>query len=388
MSPGQVHAAVPGFEAGTQMLVELYRADGQVDKAVECLKQTAEAKPGAMSSTDGKLSELYLLQLELLLEQGAEQEYLDGLLEPLLLELHGRLRDKPRQKHESKGQQRFCALGLATMGAEQVCQLVMNAARALCKLERGPEAVELIKTALGTDLWGGDRPELVHSLRLVLVELAWKSGELQEAYQAMCIYCLQQPYSMAAWCLYNQLAQQVGMWYKIHRPLIRALLKNPDSVPMTVLTGHHMSASGRLKLAVGAPPRSARLSQMAGLYFRAYRAMPDQPLISLCIGSSMLGLSMHKNAVQRHKVVMDAIGFLQRYAKLRQRPHEINYNYGRAYQQLGLFQLAIPCYKKVLAATDKDNTLQRHAAFNLSLIYSRSGSPSLAAQLLRTYVSV
>eukprot|EP00657_Telonema_sp_P-1_P000980 TRINITY_DN1204_c0_g1_i1.p1 TRINITY_DN1204_c0_g1~~TRINITY_DN1204_c0_g1_i1.p1 ORF type:complete len:215 (+),score=47.50 TRINITY_DN1204_c0_g1_i1:222-866(+) len=214
----------------------------------------------------------------------------------------------------------------------------------------------------------------MHSVRLAIVEIAWRTNHLEEAYQAMCAYCLAQPYSIDAWCLYNEIAQMAGMWYKIHRPLIRALLKHPDSVPMTVLVGHHMTASGRLKLAVGE-------------YFRAYRVMPEQPLISLCIGVSLLRLSMHKNAVCRHKVVLDAVAFFHQYASLRDCPSESNFNLGRAFHQLGMMHLAIPYYQKVLGSVH-DTTLKMEAAYNLSLIYAKSGSTAMASQLLRTYVRI
>ena len=88
------------------------------------------------------------------------------------------------------------------------------------------------------------------------------------------------------------------------------------------------------------------------------------------------------------KVLLDAFAFFEQYRAQRKMPHETDYNYGRAYQQLGLFHLAIPYYKKVLACTHRSNTLQREAAFNLSLIYSRSGSPALASQILRTHVRI
>lgn len=69
------------------------------------------------------------------------------------------------------------------------------------------------------------------------------------------------------------------------------------------------------------------------------------------------------------------------------------YNLGRAYHQLGIVHLAVPYYEKVLSLEPPANypnrgrayDLKPEAAYNLSLIYSASGSTELAAKMLRTY---
>jgi hypothetical protein len=53
--------------------------------------------------------------------------------------------------------------------------------------------------------------------------------------------------------------------------MMRLLLKHGTSVPLMVLVGHECFVSGSLRLALGE-------------YFVAYSAMPDEPILSLCIG--------------------------------------------------------------------------------------------------------
>ncbi|CAG8746202.1 17691_t:CDS:2, partial [Acaulospora morrowiae] len=75
------------------------------------------------------------------------------------------------------------------------------------------------------------------------------------------------------------------------------------------------------------------------------------------------------------------------------------YNLGRAFHHIGLTHLAIPHYESALKLPsllqvlkqqteeeDDDQTdLKKETAYNLSLIYNESGSPGLAALLLKKY---
>lgn len=83
-------------------------------------------------------------------------------------------------------------------------------------------------------------------------------------------------------------------------------------------------------------------------------------------------------------------------------PQESSYNIGRAAHQLGLLHIAAAYYERSLQASpsaaqsaaacrgggSERLSLQREAAYNLSLIYRSSGSEDLARQLLRQYVTI
>lgn len=83
------------------------------------------------------------------------------------------------------------------------------------------------------------------------------------------------------------------------------------------------------------------------------------------------------------------------------------YNIARAYHHVGLVTLAVSYYEKVLTTQEKDHpiprlpyeenfsasdnyhpgfcSLHREAAYNLHLIYKKSGAVDLARQILKQY---
>ena len=86
------------------------------------------------------------------------------------------------------------------------------------------------------------------------------------------------------------------------------------------------------------------------------------------------------------------------------------YNIARAYHHIGLNTLAAIYYEKALAIEEKDHPIpklpyeagscvpvdlkpgycdvRREAAFNLHLIYKKSGATDLARRILKTYCTV
>lgn len=70
---------------------------------------------------------------------------------------------------------------------------------------------------------------------------------------------------------------------------------------------------------------------------------------------------------------------------------EANYNIARAFHQIGILDLAIPFYQKVLSTPEKssgEESLKREAAYNLSLIYRECGSIELANSVLCEYLVI
>jgi general transcription factor 3C polypeptide 3 (transcription factor C subunit 4) len=94
---------------------------------------------------------------------------------------------------------------------------------------------------------------------------------------------------------------------------------------------------------------------------------------------------MNRRQPNRHSVVIQAFSFLFRYYELSNRSSDASYNVARAFHQLELYHLAVPYYKQALEPPTCDTpptTFVREAAFNLALIYRKSGAPELARQLM------
>jgi len=96
---------------------------------------------------------------------------------------------------------------------------------------------------------------------------------------------------------------------------------------------------------------------------------------------------------------MQGMAFLSRYRMLRDVDadglEEVEFNFGRAFQQLGLHSLAVRHYERVLEMAEKrllidDQAfgLSREAAYNLSLIFITTGATPLAEQLRRRWLSL
>ncbi|KAF7344575.1 hypothetical protein MSAN_01939600 [Mycena sanguinolenta] len=158
---------------------------------------------------------------------------------------------------------------------------------------------------------------------------------------------------------------------------------------------------------------SARSFQSAIFYLlRAYDLCPDDPMICLILALVSLGRAMQRQADNRHHLITQGVGLLSRYRQLRTEQlnsvGEVDYNFGRAFQQLGLHSHAVTHYERVLAMAEtqhskasslrkefgsislvlKHNTVAQEAAYNLSLIYAMTGAVPLVKALHRRWLAL
>lgn len=73
----------------------------------------------------------------------------------------------------------------------------------------------------------------------------------------------------------------------------------------------------------------------------AYDYCPEDPLVCLCLAIASIGRAMQRQADNRHHLITQGMGFLTRYKALRGEDtddmmDEIEYNFGRAFHQLGM----------------------------------------------------
>ncbi|WFD30193.1 hypothetical protein MSPP1_001210 [Malassezia sp. CBS 17886] len=131
-----------------------------------------------------------------------------------------------------------------------------------------------------------------------------------------------------------------------------------------------------------------------GYLLRALVLQPKDALLCLLCSVACLSRATNRQVDNRNHTVVQGLSLLANYAALRGDCAEAEYNFGRAFHQLGLLHLAVPRYQRVLELAEKGASpglgyaMTREAAYNLSLIYAGSGSPRLARTLYRRWLLV
>ncbi|KAG4078553.1 hypothetical protein HA402_002667 [Bradysia odoriphaga] len=121
------------------------------------------------------------------------------------------------------------------------------------------------------------------------------------------------------------------------------------------------------------------------------------PLLALLIAITYSHLGQQKFIEKKHAIIAHSLSYSSKYQELREdvAPHEVHYNLGRLHHHLGINHIAVHHYKKVLSYSsdliDKNREyldLKKEAAFNLHLIYKKSGNLYLARKCLYDYIVV
>ncbi|KAL6565515.1 hypothetical protein OROHE_004573 [Orobanche hederae] len=235
------------------------------------------------------------------------------------------------------------------------------------------------------------------------------------------------PYSFSAWSCYYKGILRDNRLSKRNKFLHNMRLKHKDSVPPILISAHRFTMISQHQVA-------------AREYLEAHRLMPDNPLINLCAGTALINLGIGHRLQNKHQAVLQGLAFLYNNVRLcgesqivqplpppppdkkatpevwsnkrevqycRRLLEEALFNIARAYHHVGLVSLATTYYEKVLAIREKDYPiptlpndkpdlisdkkpgycdLRREAAYNLHLIYERSGAFDLARQVLKDHV--
>ncbi|MCO5600950.1 hypothetical protein L7F22_055067 [Adiantum nelumboides] len=282
--------------------------------------------------------------------------------------------------------------------------VLMQTCKVLATKKRYGEALEIINQALrvGHPNLVSRRPEL-HGLG---TEITIKAKDAKRGFDCVRHMVLQQPYSLIAWNWYYQVVcSSEGRIPKHHKFLLSMRNKHTDCIPPIIIYGHQFSIISQ--------PQGALCE-----YLQAYKLKPEDPFINLCVGVSFIDLSLGFRLTNRNQCVVQGFAFLHRYQELSEYSQESNYNLARAYHHVGFVTIAVQYYEKVLAHREKDhprmNTsedpfvsfgdmlqeveadknverlcdLRREAAFNLHLIYKKSGSMDLARQVLQDFCNL
>uniref|UniRef100_A0A8C2T2V4 Ral transcription factor IIIC subunit 3 n=1 Tax=Coturnix japonica TaxID=93934 RepID=A0A8C2T2V4_COTJA len=380
---------------------------GRPEKALEALEQMYDPDTLAQDANAAQQElKLLLHRSTLLHSQGKMYGYVDTLLTMLAMllkvamsraqvclisssksgERHLYLIKVPRNKISDNDDQEAAncdakaifAVLTSVLTKDDWWNLLMKAIYSLCDLSRYKEAELLVDSSLEYYSFYDDRQKR-KELEYFGLSAAILDKNFRKAYNYIRIMVMENVNKPQLWNIFNQVTMQ-SQDVRHHRFCLRLMLKNPDNHVLCVLNGHNAFVSGSFKHALGQ-------------YVQAFRANPDEPLYSLCIGLTFIHMASQKYVLKRHALLVQGFSFLHRYLDLRGPCQETFYNLGRGLHQLGLLHLAIHYYQKVLElppltleGIETDQTdLRRDTAFNLSLIYRSSGNTRMAQKMLYTY---
>nr|CAB3480345.1 unnamed protein product [Digitaria exilis] len=268
--------------------------------------------------------------------------------------------------------------------------------RTLALLQQYWDALQIINRTLklGNDVLTDENKEELRSLG---AQIAYRAPDPSHGFKYVRYVVQQHPYSLSAWNSYYKVISRIEDRFTQHfKYLLRTREEKPDCVPPIIISGHRFTAISQHQSA-------------ARDYLEAYKLDPENPLINLCVGTALVSLSLGFRLQNKNQCIVQAFAFLYRYLHLCENSQEALYNIARAYHHIGLNTLAAVYYEKALA-TEKDHPIpklpyeagscaeedlrpgycdvRREAAFNLHLIYKKSGATDLARQVLKTYCTV
>lgn len=136
-------------------------------------------------------------------------------------------------------------------------------------------------------------------------------------------------------------------------------------------------------------------------FHRALSVDPQNPMIILSLGLSYIQYGLKRQVDNRQYVITQGLMFMHQYYNMREKSghfeerQEAHYNMARTYHLLGLTNLAIPFYRKVLQGADDEENLRGvnedwclDAAYNLQTIYTTAGNMELAQSLTRKWLVI
>lgn len=187
------------------------------------------------------------------------------------------------------------------------------------------------------------------------------------------------------WNLFNVIIQFTDSNCRYSRFLNRLIDRSGNAIEEwpKILRANYWIVSGTYKYALND-------------YMRNFRAKPSA-LVALLIGITYMSIAQQKYTTKKHMLISQSISFLNEYAKLRepQAFNEIQYNLGRLYHQFGMCHIAVHYYQQVLTFSNEfiekyphHLDLKREAAYNLHLIYKKSGNRELARKILNDSIVI
>ncbi|KAK7303705.1 hypothetical protein RJT34_14618 [Clitoria ternatea] len=275
-------------------------------------------------------------------------------------------------------------------------RIIVQLCKALASLQRYWEALEIINLTLRlahTSLSSEKKEEL----RSLGAQIAYNTTDPKRGFDCVKYIVQQHPHSVAAWNCYYKVTSRLENRDTRHCKFVRFMQgKFADCVPPILISGHQFTLFSHHQDA-------------ARKYLEAYKLLPENPLVNLCVGTALINLALGFRLQNKHQCVVQGLAFLYNNLRICENSQESLYNIARAYHHVGLVTLAVTYYEKVIAIREKDYPipklpnenpdvienvkpgycdLRREAAYNLHLIYNRSGALDLARQVLRDHCTL
>ncbi|KAG2713980.1 hypothetical protein I3760_03G004500 [Carya illinoinensis] len=279
---------------------------------------------------------------------------------------------------------------------EEHHRLIIDLCKSLASLRRYWEALEIINLTLrlAHNMLSAEKKEELRSLG---AQIAYNTTDPKHGFDCVKYIVQQHPYSLAAWNCYYKVISRLENRDSRHFKFLRGMLgKLQDCVPPIIIYGHQFTMASNHQHA-------------SSKYLEAYKLLPENPLVNLCVGTSLINLALGFRLQNKHQCLAQGLAFLYNNVHLCENSQEALYNIARAYHHVGLVTLAALYYEKVLATHAKDYPipklpcedpdivenrkpgycdLRREAAYNLHLIYKKSGAFDLARQVLKDHCTI
>ncbi|XP_042466312.1 general transcription factor 3C polypeptide 3-like [Zingiber officinale] len=275
-------------------------------------------------------------------------------------------------------------------------QFTLHLCKALVSVRRYSEALELINYTLKLE-YNTISDEKREEFRSLGAHIAYSTRDPKHGYDYVRYIVQQHPHSVAAWNCYNKVISRFDSHFARHTKfLLHMRVEQKDCVMPMVIHGNQFTMISQHQAA-------------AAEYLEAYKVQPESPLINLCAGTALINLALGFRLQKKHDCIAQGFAFLYNYLDISNDSQEALYNVARAYHHVGLVTLAASYYEKVLAMHVKDYpipklpyedsnlaankkpghcNLHREAAYNLHLLYKKSGAKDLARQVLKRYCTL
>ncbi|EKE41451.1 hypothetical protein ENUP19_0160G0028 [Entamoeba nuttalli] len=124
-------------------------------------------------------------------------------------------------------------------------------------------------------------------------------------------------------------------------------------------------------------------------YLSVYEEEKESAVLNLSIAMAYLGDVPNRNTMDKSIAFANTLTFMKRYLMLGHSKKECYFNVGRMYHQLDISYLALYYYEQALSVLPNDQNeslLDREIAYNLSLMYYKSGNKNLCIKVRHKYL--